>query len=450
MRDLLVTAIVFGLLPLIFWRPYIGILLWSWLSYMNPHRQTWGFAYDMPFAQIVAITLLLAMVFRGGPFKLPFRPVLFVWIGLLAWMAVTTMFAIFPADAQAQLIKVYKIQIVTFLTMMLITDLRKINMLVTVIVASIGYYSVKGGVFTLVTGGAHRVFGPTGTYIEENNGLAIAILMIVPLMFYLRSLLEKAWARNAMIGAMVLSLVSVVGSQSRGALIAISTLAVFFWLKSKQKMLSAIFMVLLAVGLVAFMPQSWHERMGTISSYEEDASAMGRINAWRYAINVASDRITGAGFESWSLSTFSRWAPNPQDVHAAHSIYFGMLADHGWLGLLLFVTVLTMTWRSLSRVERNTRDAPEFEQHNLLARMLKVSLIAYFSGGAFLSLTYFDLPWHLVAISLLLETQLQAKGTYSNGSAIRANSNPMARQQMAMGSRVNTPAMRRHAKGPGL
>lgn len=450
MRDLLVTAIVFGLLPLIFWRPYIGILLWSWLSYMNPHRQTWGFAYDMPFAQIVAITLLLAMLVRGGPFKLPFKPVLFVWIGLLVWMAVSTFFALFPAEAQAQLIKVYKIQIVTFLTMMLITDQRKINLLIGVIVSSLAYYSVKGGVFTLLTGGAHRVYGPSGTYIEENNGLAIAILMMVPLMFYLRSLLKKVWARNAMTGAMVLSLVSVVGSQSRGALIAISTLAIFFWLKSKQKMLSAIFMLLLALGLVAFMPQSWHERMGTISSYEEDGSAMGRINAWRYSINVASDRITGAGFESWTLSTFSRWAPNPQDVHAAHSIYFGMLADHGWIGLILYVAVLTMTWRSLSRVERNTRDASEFEQHNLLARMLKVSLVAYFSGGAFLSLTYFDLPWHLIAISLLLETQLQAKGTYSRGSAIGANSNPLALEQMAVGSRVNTPDVRRRLKGPVL
>lgn len=420
MRDLLVTAIVFGLLPLIFWRPYIGILLWSWLSYMNPHRQTWGFAYDMPFAQIVAITLLIAMVVRGGPFRLPSKPILYVWIALLMWMGVTTAFALFPSDAQMYLGRVYKIQIVTFLTMMLITDLRKINMLVAVIVGSIAYYSVKGGMFTLMTGGAHRVFGPAGTYIEENNALAVATLMIVPLMFYLRSLLEESWAKNAMLGAMLLSLVSVIGSQSRGALIAICALAGFFWLKSRKKLLSGLFVALLGVGFLAFMPESWFDRMSTISTYQEDASAMGRINAWRYSINVANARFTGAGFESWSLSAFSRWAPNPEDVHAAHSIYFGMLADHGWLGFLLFVIVLWMTWRSLTRVERNTRDSVEFEQYSLLARMLKISFVAYFSGGAFLSLTYFDLPWHLVAISLLLETQLQANIRYTDGRGVSA------------------------------
>ena len=61
MRDVLLTLLVFGSLPFILKRPHIGVLVWAWLSYMNPHRLTWSFAYDMPFAQIVAITLLIAL-----------------------------------------------------------------------------------------------------------------------------------------------------------------------------------------------------------------------------------------------------------------------------------------------------------------------------------------------------------------------------------------------------
>ena len=63
MRDILVTAIVFGVLPFIFKRPWIGILLWCWLGYMNPHRQAWGFAYDFPFAFITAIVTIAAFLF---------------------------------------------------------------------------------------------------------------------------------------------------------------------------------------------------------------------------------------------------------------------------------------------------------------------------------------------------------------------------------------------------
>ena len=43
MRDIFVTLVVFGSLPLILWRPFYGIIMWTWLGYMNPHRMAWGF-----------------------------------------------------------------------------------------------------------------------------------------------------------------------------------------------------------------------------------------------------------------------------------------------------------------------------------------------------------------------------------------------------------------------
>ena len=52
LRSLLVAGIIFALLPYCFFRPWIGILLWTWISYMSPHRLAYGFAYDFPFALI--------------------------------------------------------------------------------------------------------------------------------------------------------------------------------------------------------------------------------------------------------------------------------------------------------------------------------------------------------------------------------------------------------------
>jgi hypothetical protein len=42
MRDILVTAIVVGLLPGALFNPFVGVSLWTWLSVMNPHRLAWG------------------------------------------------------------------------------------------------------------------------------------------------------------------------------------------------------------------------------------------------------------------------------------------------------------------------------------------------------------------------------------------------------------------------
>lgn len=410
LRDLVLTLLVAITLPFILRRPYIGILVWSWLSYMNPHKQAFGFAYNMPFAQIVAITTLVSILFSREKFRFPMNGTIVLWLMLLLWMTITTAFAIYPEIAWEQYTKVIKIQLVTFLTLLLIVDFKKLNQLIWVIALSIGFYSTKGGLFTIMTGGSFRVWGPGGGFIQENNSLAVATLMILPLIIYLyNEHKDVVWLKNGLLCAAILSAFSVVGSQSRGALIAVAAVGAFFWLKSKSKLLSGFAIVLLGFTVFSFMPSSWHDRMNTIENYQEDKSAMGRINAWGYSINVASDRFTGAGFESWSAQNFARWAPDPDAVHAAHSIYFSVLADHGWPGLALFLIILGLTWFRLSKLISHSSDYACLQSENFLARMLQISLIAYLVGGAFLSLSYFDLPWHIMAIAIILDNHVAEK-----------------------------------------
>jgi len=412
MRDIVVAFFIFGSLPYILYRPYMGILVWSCLSYMNPHRLAWGFARDLPFAQIVAITLLASMFLPGEKRKIPIDFTTVLWFLLIGWMLISTMNAFYFEVAWGQFIKVIKIQLVTVLTIVLITDQRKVDYLIWVIVASIGFYSVKGGVFTLLTGGAHRVWGPNGTFIEDNNALALAVLMVLPLMVYLSMTSSKKWIKYSLNISIFLSLISAIGSQSRGALLAVLAIGGYFWLKSKSKLPTLAVLLILGSVVFAFMPSSWYERMDTIQNYEQDASAMGRINAWRYSLGVANDRLTGGGFHSWTPETFAMYAPDPDNVHAAHSIYFGILGDHGWPGLFLFLFIFFLTWRSLNSVISAKEYLPEGHHAPRLALMLKVSLIAYFSGGAFLSLAYFDLPWHLVSLALILKYQTRAEADY--------------------------------------
>ena len=402
MRDLLVTALVFGSLPFIIKRPYIGILVWSWLSYMNPHRLTWGFAYSMPFAQIVALTLIMAIFMVKSKKSIPVDKTTITWGIFFIWLSLSTIFAMYPSSAWSMYDRIFKIQLVTVLTMMLMTDQKKIDWLVYVIVFSLGFYSIKGGIFTILTGGAYRVWGPPGSFVEENNSLALATLMVVPLMIYIYQIATYKWLKPLMLLAILLSLASALGSQSRGALLAIMALGGYFWLSSSYKILTGPLLIVLAIVAFNFMPETWHARMETIQNYEEDASAMGRINAWQYSINVANDRLFGAGLQSWKPESFMMYAPDPLAVHAAHSIFFGVLGDSGWIGMFLFIAILLMTWGNLNWVIKNT----DKEGHPAkLAKMIKLSMVAYCSGGAFLSLSYFDLPWHLFAVALLMRHQ---------------------------------------------
>jgi probable O-glycosylation ligase (exosortase A-associated) len=392
---------------------------------MNPHRLAYGFAYEAPFAYITAIVLVISMLVSKETKRLPVNGLVIIWIIFIIFMGITTFFAYFPDVARAYYIRVIKIQLIVFFTMMLINDIDKLNKLIWVIVLSIGYYSVKGGIFTVVTGGGYIVWGPADSYIEDNNGLAIAILMVVPLMLYLHHIEEKQWIKKCLLIAMVFSLFTVLGSQSRGALLSIIAVGIFYWGKSQSKVAAGLFMIVFGCVIFSFMPESWYKKMDTIGAYQQDGSAMGRINAWHYAYNAANDNLLGMGFDSWSAQTFALYAPNPADVHAAHSIYFSVLGDHGWIGLILYLIIYFLAWVKLASAVKATAKIEALKKYNFLAKMLQVSLIAYFVGGAFLSLSYFDLPWHIVSFVIIVSEFLKNESKHAVVIKHRAQIRPI-------------------------
>lgn len=402
MRDILVTALVFGAIPFILMRPHIGILVWSWLGYMSPHRLTWGFAYAMPFAQIVAIAVLISAFINKKDLKFYWYREQTVLLLFSFWMQISTFFALHPEFAWEQWNKVWKIQLMTFFTIFLINDKKKLHMLIWVIALSLGFYGVKGGIFTIQTGGGGRVWGPAGSFIAGNNELGLALVMTVPLMFYLYLTLKKQWLKVGMFGAIALTCLAILGTQSRGAFLGIAAMLAYLVLKSQKKFLYGIIFVVLAFSAFNFMPEKWHDRIDSIANYEEDSSAMGRLNSWQFAINIALARpLTGAGFEGFTPQLFYQYAPDPLDFHDAHSIYFEVLGEQGFVGLFLFLLLAIFTYQSAKKCVKQTNGIAELNNLNHLMRMVQVSIIGYLVSGAFLGLAYFDFYYHLVAIVII-------------------------------------------------
>jgi probable O-glycosylation ligase (exosortase A-associated) len=428
-RDILVTLIVFGLLPSVFKRPYVGVLMWVWISVMNPHTQGWGFATTFPFAAIIGGATMVSMVFSKDSKNLPRSPVTWTFIAFVLWMNVTTVFALYPVEAFEQWNKVIKIMLMTFVTFMLIKTKEQIQLLIWVIVVSLGYYGLKGGIFTIIGGGVDMVLGPEGTFIGGNNEIALALIITIPLMHYLQMISQKAWVRHSLTVAMLLSAFAALGSYSRGALLAIAAMCFFLWLKSQHKLRIGLLLIMAIPPALAFMPERWSERMDTIHSYEEDGSVQGRFNAWWMAYNLAKDRpLTGGGFEVSMPELFYRYAPDPEDLHAAHSVYFQALGEHGFMGLGLYLLLCLMTWRTGSWIVRNTANLKELKWAFNLATMIQVSMVGFAVGGTFLSLLYFDVPYYLmaamVATRLVVEKELKEK----NASFIAQRGNASQRQ----------------------
>lgn len=382
-------------------KPWIGVLTWTWVSIMNPHKLTFGFLRDFPVAAITAGVTVLGVLLTQDRRKLPLSSVTYSLLAFILWMCVTSLFAIHPDMIGTMFSKVMKIQFMLFVTLLVLHTRKHIELFIWVLVISLGFYGVKGGIFTLMHGGHGRVAGPPGGFIEGNNELALALTMTIPLMFYLRQMARQKWVRWSFDGSIVLTALSILGSHSRGALLAIAAMAGYLWWQSRRKFGFGLMLLIVGVAMLAFMPASWDERMATIATYQHDSSAEGRINAWWMSFNLAKHNFFGGGFEVITPDLFARYAPNPTNLHAAHSIYFQILGEHGFVGLGLFLLFWCLTWRSASALVREAKQVVDMRWAQTLGPLVQASLVGYFVGGAFLSLAYFDLPYDLMVVVVL-------------------------------------------------
>lgn len=414
MRDLLLTGIVVVLIPLILRTPRYGAYAWVWLSMMNPHRGAWGFARNFPFAYTVALSTLIGFLFTKERKPFPVTPITVVYLSFWSWMTFTCLFAMdAPEVVLERWIFVSKIHLMVMVTLMLIRGREQIEGLVWVVTASIGFYGIKGGIWTVLHGGSGRVWGPPDSMIGDNNGLALALVILVPFVYYLYQVSSRRLLRWGLAFSGVAMCFSILGSQSRGAFLALIGMAFMLALKGKRPFLTSSLIVAVLTTAILSMPESWTSRMETIQTYEQDDSAMSRIMTWKTLWNLAMHRpIVGAGFNTDNPLVFALYAPTGWEggTPVAHSIYFQALGEHGFPGLILYLLIGVFTWRKAGHLARLTAIDAELGQWvPLLMRMVQVSLVGFAVGGAFLTLVHFDLPYYIVAFVILVDATIRER-----------------------------------------
>ena len=379
-------------------RPFIGALAWVVFGVMYPHRLTWGPAYHFPFAQVIALLTLVGIVFTKEHRQWKGGAAVVLLLLLLAWAGFANLFAFHPDEALAYLNRVAKVVLMTCVLLLLLHTREQVDALIWCLVLSLGFYSVKGGVFVLLTGGNFMVNGPPDSPMEGNNSLGTGSVIIIPLMYYLLQVTRQRWVRVGLIAATPLSAVSVLGSYSRGALLAVAAMGFLLWWRGRHKALIAAAAVIFVLVAVPFMPEHWTARMNTIKTYDEDLSAMTRLWAWETAYNIAKDRFPiGGGFEFQSPAIFAIYSPNPDYFHVAHSIYFQVLGSLGFGGLLIFLLFWATVWRLAGALRKCSLTDEKNGWCHLLGSSVQASLVAYFVGGAFLDIAFWDLAYYLFA-----------------------------------------------------
>ncbi len=382
--------------------PFVGVLIWEWFTLQNPHRETYGFIGSAN--MVIALVTLIAWAMSKERKAPPNGFILWGVIIFILWTTIGTFFAYDPGWSWDYWDRTWKTFALGILLAATVTNRVRAQAVMWVAVISLFYYGVKGGLFTIVTGGHNHVLGPSGTMINDNNQLAVAMLMTLPLAHYLRGQSTDKWVRLSLLAGIVLTVIAVIGTYSRGALIGLATLGFLGLLRMKRRLTYIAVASVLIAFTVHFMPAQYFDRMSTmnsVSSVQEDQSFHGRIVAWKVAWNAAKDRFPfGAGFYGPQLGPFFHsYFPNEKN-HAAHSIYFQVLGEHGFIGLGIYLLLIGASFFRVSRIIKMARRSAQQRWVAELGVALQASLLVFCVSGAALSLAYYDL--FVIVICLML------------------------------------------------
>ena len=419
MRDLFVFGLIAASLLLALRKPQCGILVWVWVSVMNPHRLAYGWLSNFPILDVVAAVTIISVLFNSkDAARVSWQPVLSWLLLFYLWCCLTTVFSVSIDRAYDPWLKFTKSLLPALFLLLYMNKRHWIIAAIAVFVLSIAFFGIKGGLFTVLTGGGNRVYGPPKSSWGDNTSVSIAMLIVIPIMLAGRHLFKGKVYRNGVVTSVLISFMALLGTQSRGGFVGLAGQVMFVLYRSNRKILASfILLTILAVGMV-FMPDNWTDRMSTISTdvSELDESATNRLIQWRYAITIANERpLFGNGFNAFYFQPYyQKFVAHLDRNRAVHSNYFQVLGEQGYIGILLY---LSMWLTFLVWSERYAKKALEYEELKWAGYMLQAlqfGFIGYAFNGLTVNMAYLDLAYFLLAFSVLLISHIQ--GEIGSGS----------------------------------
>lgn len=422
MRDFALLLILGGFVWIAWWRPWLGVLGLTVLGYMSPHAYAVGFMKTFP-VYLILFAALLAGFARGwwrgemAPQRPPGDWRLWGLLAFWGWFVFTTYHSLAAFAAWPRLLEVSKSLLPLLFTLWLIDRREKLLYLLVAIALSFVLVGFKGAYWALMHGFSDRVYGPPGSHFFDNNLFAVAVIMCLPLlMLWLRETRRRAM-RMAIMAMMGLCLLSALSSWSRGAMLTLlATLAMLIWDTRRKHV--AVPLLLAGMALAAlFLPEQWFSRMETTAAYQGERSAESRLEVWQTGFAYFLTRpLTGTGFDGWQHVT--------QGDLDWHNSYVEILVEQGAPGLVLWGGLLVGTLFSLTRLAKRGDQFPGAAWVGNYSRMLRASLIAYACGGLFLGISYWDLYFHLLVISVVLTELARREWARDPGNQARAKYEP--------------------------
>jgi probable O-glycosylation ligase (exosortase A-associated) len=398
MRDLVLIAFIGCGLVATLRYPFAGLLLWAWFTLATPQQAAYA-ADQLPLNMIIAAVTFAAFALHGEFKRFRLTPLTAILLLFAAWVGVSQAFSLWPENSAEPADRLVKVMVFVLLCAVAATTRLRFHALLWTFALVMAFYGVKGGLYTIVKLGGGIYEGVDDTILYDNNHMGIALASTIPVFVYLAQRSQLWAARWGAWAAAGLSVVAIIGTNSRGALIALVALAGWTWLRSRRKVAGAVAALAVVAAAVPFLPEDWTSRMETIAEADEDASFRGRLDAWEINWLLALENpVTGVGirnsYEPGISENVSGLTPR-----AAHSIYFEILGGMGFVGLALFLSLLGYGFVTAARAERRYAELEGGRWRAAFGRQAQASLVTFGVGGASVSMEMWEGYLLLIALT---------------------------------------------------
>lgn len=430
MRTLFITLAYLTLFGLGLAVPFVMVLGYVWTDIFRPQAIAWSFLTTFPvaFAMGLAAFLTYFLLDRRAPPRL--GAVTMLTLAFAGWATLTCFWAEVPAQAWWKWDWAVKSILFGAFIPYVIRSRNQIEAFIQVVLFSVGAHIIPFGLKTIIGGGGGYGINlgilSGNSFLAEGATLSAVCAMSIPLLLFLRRhsriIALSRMVRFGYLGLAGLCFAAAIGTHERTALIGFVVVGVFGWMHARRKVLvGAALAVAALVGVVQAANTTWGERMGTIANYEQDSSAYTRILVWQATLEYVSRNPFGGGFEAYRINRIVHPPDEQGEIQiengrAYHSIYFEVLGETGWPGLGIFVSIILVTFRSLRRLRKLTKDVPNFEWIYDLSGALQSSLAAYLACGAFAGIAFQPFVYYLFALSFAL-TEYRRRAVAAGGTA---------------------------------
>ncbi len=403
--------------PVIAWTGYM------WADMLSPHRIGYGLITEFTLSRDLAIVCLISMLINYKKLSKPNTSLITILIVVFTiWVTITTSWSHHPVEAWRKWEFVYKSLIFCVLPFFIFHQRRHIDFLMLFIVACIAYYALAVGVKTIIGGGGYgkaMIHGGANQGLTESSTLAGMSAVGIAFLIYLKGNTEilQRFKRYGFLwyGSMLLIFVSIVGTHTRTGLVVIATFIMMGVLFSKQKglvIVSALSFLLLGYFIA---DELWIERMLTIQSDNQDSSAIGRLVVWQWTWDYAKQNPLGGGFDAYldNVGQLSQYSDSENlsgeidtGAKAFHNIFFEVLGEQGYIGLMLYVSIIVATLLKLRSIRR--KFAKSSKDNSWIFDCASMSIIGYIClivTGQFVGIAYKPYFFFFPLIALALERE---------------------------------------------